>query len=172
MDSKPIEPKGVEFFNIKTGETHFPRLEPTITAYINSSDLGINASRGQDFGWRLGKSWVTKVRSFKRDELKMERLMEKNSGREPSTAQILHTIYGEEMRAYHRKLEQNEAPFEQAYLDSIREDEPNQSEERVAVEADRFDELYADEDGSTEVPEVPEELEESKPAKPGRPKKS
>ena len=42
------EPKGIGFYNIKTGKTNYAKLEPQIQAYINSSDMGINASRGQD----------------------------------------------------------------------------------------------------------------------------
>ena len=59
MSNKVIEePKGISFFSIRTGETHYGKLEPTIAAYLNSSDLGINASRGQDYGWRLSPEWV------------------------------------------------------------------------------------------------------------------
>lgn len=113
------KPKGIEFFNIKTGETHYAVLGPQIQAFINSSDMGINASHGQDFGWRLGKEWVKKVRVFRSKEDKMERLTEKNGGKKPSVSQILYTIYGEQMRVFNQHAEENENPFEEEYLQSI-----------------------------------------------------
>lgn len=112
-------PKGVAFFNIKSGETHYLRLEAQLQAYINSSDMGINASRGQDFGWRLAPEWVKKVAKFKNDESKMERLTDKNSGNYPSDPQILYAIYGEQLRSYQQRLEEEDTPFEEEYLQAI-----------------------------------------------------
>ncbi len=114
-----MTPKGIGFFNIKSGETHYCRLEPTITAYINSSDMGINASRGQDFGWRLSPEWVKKVKAFKRDENRMQLLIAKGGGEAPSTASILYTIYDDEMKAYNQMLEDDSTPFEEEYLQNI-----------------------------------------------------
>jgi len=56
------EPKGIGFFNTKTGKTHYAKMDAQIQAYLNSSDMGINASRGQDFGWRLEPEWIKKVK--------------------------------------------------------------------------------------------------------------
>ena len=94
------EPKGIGFFNIKSGETHYLKLEAQIQAYINSSDMGINASRGQDFGWRLDPEWVKKVKAFRRDNTQMSILASKNSGQKPTTVQILYYLYGEELRSF------------------------------------------------------------------------
>lgn len=113
------EPEGVSFFSIRTGETHYGKLEPTIQAYINSSDMGINASRDQDYGWRLSKEWVEKVRAFKRDRLQMQILTSKQDGRKPTTTNILYYIYGEQLANYYESLEEHENPFEDAYLASI-----------------------------------------------------
>lgn len=113
------EPKGIPFYSVKTGETHFCKLEPTISAYINSSDMGINASRGQDYGWRLAPDWVKKVRAFKRDRTSMSILTAKNDGRKPTTTQILYYMYGEELANYYEEMEENENPFEEAYLAAI-----------------------------------------------------
>ncbi len=118
------KPKGISFFNIKSGDTHYCRLEPTIQAYINSSDMGINASRGQDFGWRLHPEWVKAVREFQRDETKMNLLTTKNGGEKVSTTQILYAIYGEQMRNYQQRLEEDEAPFEEEYLNEISNKKP------------------------------------------------
>jgi len=112
-------PKGIGFYNIKSGETHYARLEPQIQAFINSSNLGINASRGQDFGWRLAKEWVDKVKAFRQDEAKMERLLDKNGDKEVTTAQVLYAVYGAELRAATQRLKDNENPFEEEYLRAI-----------------------------------------------------
>lgn len=113
------EPQGISFFNIKSGDTHYCKIEPTIAAYINSSDMGINASRGQDFGWRLAPEWVDKVKSFRRDDTKMSILTAKNGGQKPTTTQILYYMYGEELRAYEEDLEEHENPYEDAYQREI-----------------------------------------------------
>jgi hypothetical protein len=115
------QPKGIAFFSVKTGETRYAQLEPQIQAYINSSDLGINASRGQDFGWKLAKEWVEKVRAFRKDENKMERLVSRNGGQRVTTTQILYAIYGEQLRAFEQQQEDESSPFEEAYLESISE---------------------------------------------------
>lgn len=113
------EPQGVEFFSIKTGDNHFLKLEAQIQAYINSSDMGINASRGQDFGWRLAPSWVKKVKQFKKNEEKMERLTSRNGGKLPTTPQILMAIYGEQVRAYEQQVEDEDNPYEENYQKAI-----------------------------------------------------
>lgn len=113
------EPQGIPFYSVKTGETHFCKLEPTISAYINSSDMGINASRGQDYGWRLHPDWVKKVKAFKRDRTSMSILTAKNDGRKPTTTQILYYMYGEELQNYYEEVEENENPFEETYLAAI-----------------------------------------------------
>jgi hypothetical protein len=113
------EPQGIGFFSVKSGETHYAKLEPTIAAYINSSDMGINASRGQDFGWRLDPEWVKRVRAFRRDNMQMQILTQRNDGQKPTTVQILYFLYGEDMRAYAEELEEHENPYEEEYLGKI-----------------------------------------------------
>lgn len=112
-------PKGIGFFNIKSGDTHYARSEPQIQGYINSSDMGINASRGQDFGWRIEPEWVKKIRAFRNDETKMALLVSKNGGQSPSDTQVLNAIYGDQLRQYQQQLEEGEAPFEEEYLRQI-----------------------------------------------------
>ena len=116
------EPEGIAFFSVKTGETFHCKLEPTIQAMINSSDMGINASRGQDFGWRLAPEWVKKVRDFRNDETKVDSLAARlrlDDGVSPSTTQILYYIYGREVRAYLQRLQEEDAPFEEQYQSEI-----------------------------------------------------
>lgn len=115
-DSNGIaEPLGIDFYNVKSGETHYAKLEPTIAAYINSSDMGVNASRGQNFGWKLGAEWVNAVRNFRRDRVQMSILTAKNGGQKPTTVQVLYHLYGEQLQAYEEEVEENENPFEEQY---------------------------------------------------------
>lgn len=113
------QPKGIGFFNIKSGETKYAKMEAQIQAFINSSDMGINASRGQDFGWRLEPEWVKKIKAFRRNETKMEALVARNGGQKVTTTQILYAIYGEQLRAAAERAEEDSAPFEEQYLADI-----------------------------------------------------
>lgn len=132
------QPKGIAFFNIKSGETHYARLEAQIQAYINSSDMGINASRDQDFGWRLAPSWVKAVKAFRRNENKMEMLTSRNGGQKVTTPQILYAIYGEQLRAAVERADENEMPFEEEYLADISEKNP---EPTASLDADPEEDL-------------------------------
>lgn len=119
------EPKGIAFFNIKSNETHYCKLEPTIAAYINSSDMGINASRDQDFGWRLAAEWVKRVRAFRRDRMQMQLLSSMHNGQKPNTVQILYFLYGEDLRAFEEQTDEEGAPFEEQYQKEISEQKSN-----------------------------------------------
>lgn len=128
------QPKGIGFYNIKSGETHYARLEAQIQAYINSSDMGINASRDQDFGWRLEPSWVKAVKLFRRNEQKMEALTTRNGGQKVTTVQILYAIYGEQLRAAQERADENENPFEEEYLRDIASPTTESAVESVSEE--------------------------------------
>lgn len=125
------EPEGISFYSIRTGETHYCKLEPTIAAYINSSDIGINASRGQDYGWRLAPEWVKKVREFRRDTTQMSILTSKNGGQKPTLTQILYYMYGEQLQRYFESQEENENPFEEEYAQMIASGKISRSEALV-----------------------------------------
>lgn len=128
------EPEGIAFFSIKTGETMHAKLEPTIAAFINSSDMGVNASRGQDYGWRLDPEWVKKIRAFRADEDSMDRLSTKlrlEDGQSPSTTQILYYIYGRQVRAYLQRLQEHEDPFAEQYQQAISSNPNRQSEPKT-----------------------------------------
>lgn len=165
------QPKGIGFFNIKSGETHYARLEAQIQAYINSSDMGINASRDQDFGWRLEPRWVKLVKAFRRDEVKMELLTSRNGGQKVTTTQILYAIYGEQLRAAQERADENEAPFEEEYLSDISEksDVPTASDPEL-MEGDDLD--LPDEPAPMETEPVEPNAPpvEPKPAKPAKKK--
>jgi len=128
------EPEGISFYSIRTGETHYCKLEPTIAAYINSSDIGINASRGQDYGWRLAPEWVKKVRDFRRDVTQMSILTAKNGGQKPTLTQTLYYMYGEQLQRYFESQEDNENPYEEAYAQMIATGKVSRSEALVKPE--------------------------------------
>jgi len=115
----PNRPKGVAFYSVKSDETRHAISGAQIQAYLNSSDMGINASHGQNFGWRLAPEWVQKVKEFRKDEAKMERLSAKIGGGKVTVPQVLAAIYGAELRAYSQNREDDENPFEEKYLQEI-----------------------------------------------------
>jgi hypothetical protein len=158
METALEEPKGISFFSIRTGDTHYAKLEPTIQAYINSSDMGINASRGQDYGWRLAPEWVKKVRAFRNDESKMDTLAAKlrlNDGESPTTTQILYYIYGRQVRAYLNRLKEDSSPFEEKYQKDI----SARPQRKPVVTMPPVDEVTEDVDEADLVPEDDEEIE-------------
>ncbi len=57
----------IEFFNVKSGERKKVVTEPMISAYYNSSNQHVNATRGQDFGWRLAPATIKRIQDIKRD---------------------------------------------------------------------------------------------------------
>lgn len=133
------EPEGIAFFSVKTGETFYGKLEPTISALINSSDMGINASRGQDFGWRLAAEWVNAVTDFQQDEDKMDTLAAKlrlEDGESPSTVQILNYLYGRQVRAYLQRLKETDAPFAEQYQKDIAAGKSSQKAVRTPIISD------------------------------------
>lgn len=69
----------VKFFNINTNETVTLDLQPQIAAFINSSDLGVNATRGMDKGWRIAPELFVEVEAFRQDLDKMRRLSDRTS---------------------------------------------------------------------------------------------
>lgn len=170
METTTEEPKGIPFYSIKSGETHYAKLEPTIAAYLNSSDMGINASRGQDYGWRLGADWVKRIKAFRRNQTQMSILTSKNGGQKPTTIQILYYMYGEELANFYEEQEENENPFEDDYQDQIsgRSDEskaPTVAQPKALADfqededdmADIIDDVIADDEDDEPRPLSPEE---------------
>lgn len=175
MATQIQEPKGIAFYSVKTDETHYCKLEPTIQAYINSSDMGINASRGQDYGWRLHPDWVKRVKAFRRDAMQMALLTSKNEGRKPTTTQILYYIYGQELAAYHEAQDENENPFEEQYQRDVSTganqnepaptpEEPSDIPEDVAEE-----DLEPADDPTDDAAEAATSDEPAKPTAPSKP---
>lgn len=152
------EPLGIDFYNVKSGETHYAKLEPTIAAYINSSDMGVNASRGQNFGWKLGAEWVNAVRNFRRDRVQMSILTAKNGGQKPTTVQVLYHLYGEQLQAYEEEVEENENPFEEQYQRDVAAGRTARKAPTVAAPndiADLIDDPLDEDDEDDDTPPTP-----------------
>ena len=111
--------KGIDFFNIKTGETIYVRRDAQIKALIESSDMGVN--RQSDMGWRLGKEWVGKLRVARQDRQLMQDLAVKYGGNEVTDRDLMVAVYSREQNAERQaKRYENDAPYEQEYLESIK----------------------------------------------------
>ena len=112
--------KGIDFFNIKTGETIYVRRDAQIKALIESSDMGVN--RQSDMGWRLGKEWEQKLRVARQDRQLMQDLAVKFGGNEVTDRDLMVAVYSREQNAEKQaKKYEEDAPFEQEYLESIKE---------------------------------------------------
>lgn len=112
--------KGIDFFNIKTGETIYVRRDAQIKALIESSDMGVN--RQSDMGWRLGKEWVQKLRVARQDRQLMQDLAVKFGGNEVTDRDLMVAVYSREQNAEKQaKRYEEDAPYEQEYLESIKE---------------------------------------------------
>lgn len=111
--------KGIDFFNIKTGETIYVRRDAQIKALIESSDMGVN--RQSDMGWRLGKEWVAKLRVARQDRQLMQDLAVKFGGNEVTDRDLMVAVYSREQNAEKQAQKyENDAPYEQEYLESIK----------------------------------------------------
>lgn len=71
----------IGFENIKTGEVQtFEQIADRnaraaqIDAFINSSNLGINSNKGQDFGWRLLAETQAEFDEIKSDYAQLEKI--------------------------------------------------------------------------------------------------
>lgn len=69
----------IEFVNIKSGErVSFERTadrnirSAQIDSYVNSSDMGINAKKGQDFAWRLDPEVAAEFDEIKADYTRLK----------------------------------------------------------------------------------------------------
>lgn len=58
---------GIKFERITDGTIVEVERPAQVAALVNSSDLGINASRGQDHGWRLAPEVVSEIDDIKGD---------------------------------------------------------------------------------------------------------
>lgn len=110
--------KGVDFFNIRTGEKAEVSRPAQLKAYIESSDMGKN--RQSDMKWRLGASWIKKIEKAK-DDITFIDYMNKQYGGSFEDVDILIELYNREAVVEARKKRRsNDNPFEEQYLESLK----------------------------------------------------
>ena len=111
--------KGIDFFNIKSGEQIWVKRPAQIKAMIESSDMSVN--RQSDVGWRLGAEWVTRLRKARGDKALMAQLATKYGSSEVTDRDLLVAVYRQEAIAEkQRKSRSDHNPYEQEYLESIK----------------------------------------------------
>lgn len=64
----------ITFFNEKTGQVVKLSREPQIAAFINSSDMSINASQGQNKGWKLDVDDKLRIEEMRQDPAIVQRI--------------------------------------------------------------------------------------------------
>jgi hypothetical protein len=115
----------IDWFNIKSGETVLTSRPAQIKALIESSDLGVN--RQSDKGWRLGKEWTRRLRNGRNDRTLISSLS-RMSGGDVTDTQLLVALFEREAAAdKQEQIHDDDAPFEQEYLDSIKPKQPKSS---------------------------------------------
>lgn len=118
-NKKPKDRVSVGWFNIRSGEVVYTDKPPQIKGYIESSDMGVN--KQSDKGWRLDPEWVNKLRKARRDRALMATLS-KMSGGEVTDMNVLVAVFESESMAFAEVgAESEDTPFEQEYLDKIRQ---------------------------------------------------
>lgn len=143
----------ITFYNTKTGETRVVATSPEdvpnaddfderyveakIAALYNSSDLGVNARAGQDFGWKLAPAMVKRLREIRRDSELTRRIAATFAVPEENLedSNILYYIAREDARDARRKAESEETDHEKAYNDELRDldrDESDDSDKQPA----------------------------------------
>ena len=128
----------IKFYNVRTGEERTVDTEPLIAAFFNSSNLGPNSNKGQDFGWRLAPETIARIREIRRDPVLMPQIAAQFQLAldEVGDTDIVRWISIEAARAEAAKLEGDESDYTQQYEDEIRaiergnrvENDPNPSQ--------------------------------------------
>lgn len=118
LHNKKPEGLSVGWFNVETSEIIFTSRPAQIKALIESSDLGVNKS--SDKGWRLDKEWIDKVKAGRRDPELIKELRKMAGGTVTDTQLLVAIFEREQALAREIELDKDDAPFEQAYLESLK----------------------------------------------------
>ena len=123
-------PDKYEFFNVKTGETRIlkasgPYVKHMINGFILSSNLGRNASRGQDFGWRLAKDTLQVVKKAQSNPVIMREIatakgVNPRGVRLPDLIEFLVDSYNNTLQAQ-QIAEEEEPRFQAEYEASLKD---------------------------------------------------
>ncbi len=114
----------IEFVNIKTGARVQLTRPAQITAFINSSDLGVNSNKGQDFGWRLSEDLVNKIEDMRDDGYVLQQISERlhiSIDDLTTTHFVQEILHQEEVNARRQvKTAERNSAFKQEYEDNIK----------------------------------------------------
>lgn len=114
----------VRFFNEKNGQTVTLTREPQIAAFVNSSNMSINASQGQDFGWRLDAEDVIRIEEMRKDMQTINRIAQERGilAQDLKTQHFITEILRQDALAEQmRQSEINDNPvYKEAYEARIR----------------------------------------------------
>lgn len=113
----------VEFFNVRTGERKVVDTEPLIAAFFNSGDQHVNATLGQDFGWRLAPSTLKRIKDIQSNPTLMAQIAAQFQLPFDGVGKtdILTWISLEDARAEAAKREEQAGDYEEQYQQELRE---------------------------------------------------
>lgn len=116
---------GIKFENIRTGEVVVLERSAQIAAFLNSSDLSPNASKGQDYKWRLGVEIISQIDDIRKDVRLMQSIAQEKGMlvQDLSTHDLLYYIVQQQQAAKDLELEAAESnpEYEESYEARIRE---------------------------------------------------
>lgn len=147
------------FYNIRNKERRVAQTEPMIAAMFNSSDKGMNANQGQDFGWRLAPEVVVQLRRLKADYPALQSIASrmKKDVQELSDTDLLMHISS--LTSVENAPVAMDSDFDDEYLTLVREHE-RKLNEKLKQSKEDFKRLNPDQDEkSLEEPQVPEDPE-------------
>ena len=129
----------IEFVNIRTGERRSLERPHQIAAFLNSTDLHVNSTKGQDFGWRLEESLVARIDEMREDAELLERIS-KSTGvpvDELTTIHLVQEISNEQAlreKVAARNSERNPA-FKEQYEERIKQIKSGKAEKPAVAKA-------------------------------------
>lgn len=117
----------ITFFNEKSGEVVTLSREPQVTAFINSSEMSINASQGQNMGWKLDVADKLRIEEMRQDPTIVQRLASERG------------IAAEDLRTQHfiGEILRSDAMAEKMRLSQINENPVHAAEYEARLRAAR-----------------------------------
>lgn len=125
---------GISFENIVSGEVRVCTTTEQIAAFVNSSDIGPNASKKQDFNWRLSPDDLVELERLKRDPAIMERIASNNqiSAEDVADYNVLKYMANLRFAEAARAREAEEMDHESDYERRVREARENRGKKTAA----------------------------------------
>lgn len=114
---------GISFENIVSGEVRVCTTTEQIAAFVNSSDIGPNANKKQDFNWRLAPEDLVELENLKRDPVVMDKIASGNqiAAEDVADYNVLKYMANKRFAAAARERELDEVNHESDYDRRVRE---------------------------------------------------